>query len=719
MAQSSLRISVVIAACNVENFIGAAVRSALEQTHPFDEIIVINDASTDRTGDIIDRLYLDHPELIVVHHARNAGLGPVRNIGIDKATGDYICFLDGDDYFLTDAVLRLRDQLLDQPDIVLYNYARFYPNGTVTPNVMSNLLAAGRYRSVGARKALFGNLNVAWNKLYARNFLIRTGLRFPIGKYEDIAWNYMCLMLANEIITTSDVLVHYRQRDGSILNARNLTHFDIFDRWAELFEQLQTHPDLMREYSDILKVRRFKSLGIVLDHPRRLPQAAKPRFASRIRKTCGPVKALPAGNISKAEAILDLPGGIYLRPFLRSVTIRQLRAGGVSALRWLKGHRHALKILLYRFIFLRLPIDPNLVVYQSYWGTKVACNPYSLFLHLQDTRPHLSHVWVIKGHPDLRHTVNHAIHVSERSVRYYYLMARAGVLINNANFPDEIEKREGSIHVQTKHGTPLKYMGLDQLRVDPTAFADPDAFAARCARWDYVVSSNEYSTHVWRQSFPYNYKVIETGYPRNDRLVEATNHKHAPIRARLGLPDEAEVVLYAPTFRPLGVGTPPSEYSKDDILSAILDGLGPKQVLAVRDHYYLKSDSAMIDDPRLFDLTKAASSTDVLLATDLLITDYSSIMFDYAVRKKPIVIFGHDWGHYQATRGAYFDISKDHPGIYCDNLSALTEAIATRAYEMPVARGMQEAFQTRFCHLDDGKAAERICDIVFANAKGD
>ncbi|MEO9863435.1 MAG: CDP-glycerol glycerophosphotransferase family protein [Yoonia sp.] len=711
VAKSLPRISVVIAAYNVENFISVAVVSAIEQLHAFDEIIVIDDASTDRTGEIIDEIATENPLVTVIHSAANVGLGEVRNLGMDTATGDYICFLDGDDYFLPEAVACLHAQLSEKPDVVLYNHARFYPNGEIMPNVMMHLLIPALHHSVNARKALFSNLNVAWNKLYSRDFLTRSGLRFPEGKYEDIAWNYMCLMLANEIVTTPAILTHYRQRDGSILHTSNMTHFDIFERWDELFQQMSAYPHLVTDYGDLLKVRRFKSLGVVLDHPRRVPRNAKIKFAKRMRAVCGPFKALPKRDIGALEQVWDFPGGAYLRLYLKAAPITWAR----SLFAFVKQHRNIHKILIYRFIFLRLPVDPDLVVYQSYWGQKVACNPYAIFKYLQQLEHHLIHVWVVKNGTDLRGTAHNATHVTEHSLRYYYTMARAGILINNANFPDEIMKRQGSIHVQTKHGTPLKYMGLDQLRLDPKAFVDPDAFAVRCARWDYVISSNRYSTDVWRRSFPYNYQVIETGYPRNDRLIATTDAEQSELRDQLGLPAQAEVVLYAPTFRSSHFRE--TEQERETILAGILSGLKPGQILAVRDHYYVKAGRTLVQDPRLFDLTGVPSTTEVMLVTDLLITDYSSIMFDFAVRKKPIIVFAPDLSQYRAARGTYFDISQDHPGVYCATLPELIQALADRAYDTTEAKAKQDAFHTRFCHLDDGHAAERACTIILDRQK--
>lgn len=714
---SSKRISVIIAAYNVENFIQQAIQSAVDQSPPFHEIIVVNDCSTDETPRLIDEMAQNQTNIRMITCPENCGLGAVRNLGTENATGDYIAYLDGDDLFTPEAHALMQQAIATDPDLAILNHSRLYINGRAVPNTMTNILSAGVHTTPKEKIALFENLNVAWNKVYKREFLQRTRLTFPVGKYEDIAWNYLALMYAGTIVTSPKVIVLYRQRDGSILRSKNDTHFDIFDRWDELFAALRADPVLWKTYADSLKLRRFRSLMHILDS-RRLPDASKPRFAERIRQVCKPTENFSRPEVARSDLALGYRGGYYLRRVLRAKSLLRVRLGIRQAPVFARRVMEAVNLQLYRHVFLRLPIDRNLVVYESYWGKKIACNPYAIFKHLQNTAgDDYRHVWVVQPGKDLRETEGHAEHVKQNSLRYFYHLARAGYLINNANFPDFLVKRQGSIHVQTKHGTPLKYMGLDILTKDPGELVNPLEFARRCLRWDYVISSNPYSSRVWRLGFPYNYKMIETGYPRNDRLVAQRDVNQAEFRKKLGLPSDKRVVLYAPTFRPEyprveAAGQP----NKEQIVTAIMKGLDEDCVLAIRDHYFLSASSAWAKDPRIVDLSAHDSTNDVLLATDLLITDYSSIMFDFAVLKRPIVVLGYDKALYEQARGMYFDISEEHPGVYCDDLDQLTEALRRRTYESTIARKSLDAFHEKFCPWEDGNASVRVCDVVFNNA---
>ena len=704
------KISVVIAAYNVENFIVAAVKSALTQDPPFHEVIVINDGSSDDTLRLITQAVSGHPSAIQINCPSNIGLGALRNLGTARASGDYIAYLDGDDLFSPQAHQIMQDALVTSPDLAIINHSRLYEHGSNIPNKLTRLLAPHTHRTADEKIKLFQNLNVAWNKVCKRSFVDRIGLTFPDGKYEDIAWNYAALIMAHDIVTTPEIAVTYRQRPGSILRSTNRSHFDIFDRWEELWEMLDAHPELKKIYSPSLELRRFNSLTTVLDNPERLPKSAKLEFAKRIDDVCHPRDKLAVASIGRADMLLGSRLGYVIRQMHRSNIYAKLRKT-VFAL------PARLKLWTYHNVFLRLPVDQTSVVYESYWGKKVDCNPYAIFQHLEKTAPDAyTHVWIVRDGVDLQQSAT-AVHVHANSLKYFYYMARARYLVTNANFPNKFVKRPGTTHVQTKHGTPLKYMGLDILEKDPAGLGSARNFAKRCKRWDYVISSNPYSSDTWREGFPYQYRVLETGYPRNDMLVTASDADRAAVRDMLGLPRGKKVVLYAPTFRPQYpddvLATHPD---KDQIVSAIMAGLDAGSVLAIRDHYFLPPDSTWADDPRIVDLSAHASTTDVLLATDMLITDYSSIMFDFAVQKRPIIVFAYDRALYADLRGMYFDISKEHPGVYCETLSELETALKSDQSNSPQARAKLEAFHAKFCPWDDGHAAARACDIIFSTA---
>jgi CDP-glycerol glycerophosphotransferase len=357
---------------------------------------------------------------------------------------------------------------------------------------------------------------------------------------------------------------------------------------------------------------------------------------------------------------------------------------------------------------LREPLDPDLAVYGAYWFRGYACNPRAIYEKARELVPNARGVWVVKR--DAAGAVPPGVeYVHPRTREYWDLIARATYLINNVNFANHLIKREGSVHVQTHHGTPLKYMGLDLKRSETQGRGmDFDKLLERIARWDFSISSNPHSTGVWERVYPGTYETLEVGYPRNDALAGATPESVAAARAALGIEPGRTVVLYAPTHR---------EYEEDFVprldLARLVDALGPDHAVLARLHYFYDSDPRVRElhgAGRLLDVASHPSVEELCLAADVLLTDYSSIMFDYAVLDRPIVIHAPDWDEYRARRGVYFDLLAEPPGLVARTQEEVTDALLA-----PSDDG-RAAFRERFCALDDGRAAERVVRRVWGIA---
>jgi CDP-glycerol glycerophosphotransferase len=354
----------------------------------------------------------------------------------------------------------------------------------------------------------------------------------------------------------------------------------------------------------------------------------------------------------------------------------------------------------------REPIDPDLAVYTAYWFRGYACNPRAIYEKARDLAPHVRGVWVVKRSAvdQIPEGVEHVV-VNTRE--YFDLIARAKYFVSNVNFPNHLVKRAGTVHVMTHHGTPLKRMGLD-LRHAAAGGRQMDfaKLLQRIERWDYSISSNAFSTLIWERVYPGRYETLEVGYPRNDVLAAATEADVAAARRELGLDPATTVVLYAPTHREYLDG-----YVPVVDLGRVAEGLGPGHVLLARLHYFYDSDPLVRDlhrAGRIRDVASHPSIERLCLAADVLVTDYSSIMFDYAVLNRPIVIHAPDWEQYRALRGTYFDLMAEAPGIVTRTEPELVDALVRReAWEAGPAAA-RAAFRERFCSLDDGRASERV-----------
>jgi CDP-glycerol glycerophosphotransferase len=358
------------------------------------------------------------------------------------------------------------------------------------------------------------------------------------------------------------------------------------------------------------------------------------------------------------------------------------------------------------------PVNPHLAVFSAYWNRGVACNPAAIAAKLAELAPQIHPVWVVTEE-------NAALlppgtdHVVPGSRRYWEVLATAKYLVSNVNFPNAVVKRPDAIHLQTHHGTPLKRMGLDQMAYPAAAQGlDFQALLERIDKWDYSVSANSHTTRMWERAYPSHYVSLDHGYPRNDVYYTAGAEDIRRVRDRLGIAPGRRAVLYAPTHRDYEAGWTP----RLD-LAALADRLGEDTVLLVRGHYFYGGAASPLTNlrrtGRIVDVSSYDPVEELCLAADALVTDYSSIMFDYANLDRPIVIYADDWETYRTTRGVYFDLMAEAPGPVARTQEELTEILTTEAWRDEGAAKTRAVFRRRFCEYDDGRAAERVVRRVF------
>ncbi len=304
---------------------------------------------------------------------------------------------------------------------------------------------------------------------------------------------------------------------------------------------------------------------------------------------------------------------------------------------------------------------------------------------------------------------------------YYEALARSRYVVSNDDMQAPFRKRNGQVYLQTWHGTPLKRIGFDISNpqfISGTAYFDQ--LAHDVAQWDLLLSPNPFSTPVMRRAFRYDGEIGEYGYPRNDLLRRGDNAELAArVRDRLGLTAGKRVVLYAPTWRDNQVYANGRRYRFDmrlDLERAWRE-LGQDHVILIRGHHQMADDvPAGMRDGFAFNVTAYPDITELFLVADVLLTDYSSAMFDYAVTGRPIVFFTYDLVEYRDNlRGFYFDFEAEAPGPL---LATSAEVIAAVRDIDSVAASYRDAYQqfaARFCPLDDGKASARVCDRFFTS----
>ncbi|MCX5421203.1 bifunctional glycosyltransferase family 2 protein/CDP-glycerol:glycerophosphate glycerophosphotransferase [Streptomyces sp. NBC_00078] len=682
------RFSVIVPAYKVQAYLHECLESVLSQSYPDLELIAVDDCSPDGCGAIIDEFAGRDPRVRPVRLAENQGLGRARNAGIEQASGDYLVFLDGDDTLTPHALRSIADRLKEtgEPDVVVYDYARTYWTGETVRNVVSAQLTEEGPEPfrLEDRPGLLALLMVAWNKAYRREFVEREGFTFPPGYYEDTPWTFPVLMSAESITTLDRVCVHYRQRrQGNILGTTSRKHFDLFEQYDRVFAFLDERPELAC-WRPALFRRMVDHLTKVFARRDRLPRGSRAEFLRKARAHYRRYR-VPGAHLPPPSRLRHalIRWGLHrtYRALQGAAALR--RRAGKLAVKLLRTARATILRLHYR-IQLRLPLRADRAVFAAHDDRGHSGNPGALEEAFRALAPHIRTSWLAR--PD--------------TAAHWTALARSKYLVNDSDFEPGTVKRRGQILIQTQRGTPLGHMGLD-LQERPAAARDLDfeRLLDRVDTWDYVLSANRHSTLVWERVFPGGYTTLEYGHPRNDVFQKATSTDVARLRALLGIPDDTVAVLYAPAHR----DHRRTQRSALD-LERLLRRLGPRFVVLARTHGPVQQGA------RIIDVTGHPSVEDLCLASDVLLTDYSSIMFDYANLDRPIVVHAadDDWAAYQAARGTYFDPRAFAPGAVGRSEDELIDIFATGHWRGSRSTQLRSAFRERFCPYDDGRAAERV-----------
>ncbi|MBG0561617.1 bifunctional glycosyltransferase/CDP-glycerol:glycerophosphate glycerophosphotransferase [Actinoplanes aureus] len=689
-------LSVIVPAWNVQGYLTECLDSVLRQQRVTEvELVAVDDASPDHVGELLDERAAADPRLVALHLDSNGGPGAARNAGLDRATGEYVWFVDGDDRIVPDSLAVIEARILEEkPDVLVVGVARERWNRKV-----SRWLTPSGPRT-GA-EALTVAAPPVGALLVRRQFLVDSGIRFERGLYEDVSFAYAVLAATDNVATVEPACyVHRLDRQGSSRSGRSARHADAvtqYDRALSLPVLAAASPEVRRRAVHHAAGELYRILDKV---PAKARRGMFDRISELLRKH---EAGSPAAGSYPAYRVLRagrrLAGGLIRKPR------RALRSGRVTLRKaGLRAYYHWQ---------LRLPIDENLAVYGAYWYRGYSCNPAAIYEKARELVPQVRGVWVVK--PGAQAVPADVPTVAPGTRAYFRTLARAKYMINNATFPPYVVKRQGQIQVQTHHGTPLKTMGLDQPRF-PASLKNFNAERMRrnLDKWDFSVTANRHTTLLWDRQFPIKGETLETGYPRNDRLALATDRDVAAARAELGIEPGEQVVLYAPTHREWH-----STFTSLLDVDALAEALGPNARILLRGHYFYDSLGFPPQHPRVLDVSTHPSVETLAIASDALITDFSSVMFDYAVLDRPVIIFAPDWEIYQAVRGVSFDLEAEHPGTFVRTFDELVDAFRSGAIDDEPARRARTRFRQRFCSLEDGHAAERVVRRVFLNEKID
>jgi CDP-glycerol glycerophosphotransferase len=352
---------------------------------------------------------------------------------------------------------------------------------------------------------------------------------------------------------------------------------------------------------------------------------------------------------------------------------------------------------------------------RSYFGEQATDNGISVQRELQRRGADLPVYWAVQDHSIP--VPEGGIPVVVNSAEWYRLLGSAAYYLDNMYQPEYHHKPEGQVIVQTFHGYPFKQMGHTHWRAQQFSQAKIDAYDARANEWDFLVSPARYATPLLTREFNYQGEVLEIGYPRNDVLQSAeADVLRDRVRESLGIPEGQTAVLYAPTFRDYLAENDNRALMADFFdFAAAHRALGDDIVFLVRGHAFnARVKKRMKRMPGCIDVTDYPEVSDLYLAADAAIVDYSSLRFDFGVTGKPMIFHVPDLKRYQDTRGWLFDFEPTAPGPLVDTTDEVVERLRDLDGVRREYAAAYERFRADYLDLEDGRAGERFVDAVIA-----
>jgi CDP-glycerol glycerophosphotransferase len=382
---------------------------------------------------------------------------------------------------------------------------------------------------------------------------------------------------------------------------------------------------------------------------------------------------------------------------------------GRSAFRFYRRSKYYHPSMRTMFRAARLLPFKRTTLFESGLGKQYTGNPKYMYERLVARGESQRSIWILNTTQRMKDPTTRKI--ARYTPRFYWNLARAKVWITDQHFPHGLKPGRKTSFIQTWHGTPLKRLLLDQDQF----VAQPKDYLAktlkRIAYWDVMIAQSERAASFFRSAYAFLGPVLTEGYPRNDILARNDPADVDLVRKRLGVPEGKRIVLYAPTFRD---DERSGTYWNHDMaldLEAFGRELDDEFFLLVRTHHFVRKNSSLSSLLAGFgkDVSGYGDVQELLLVADVLVTDYSSLLFDFSVTGRPMIFYAYDLEHYRdELRGFYLDYEQEMPGPIVRSSDEVIERIASVDSWQGEYGEAIERFQRSFCPNDDGMASDRV-----------
>lgn len=744
-----MKLSIIIPFNRYVHYLYDCLESIQDQKLNDYEVILV----VDSMSQVSDKIKAYSLPFVFIESGEEATVGKKRNLGLKEAQGDYVYFLDSDDYVLPGCLNALYEEAIASNNdvvsgirMVSWFKKQVYETMSDETNIERNLKDKDhdRLEKIENKQEehaydtepeqfkidLLIRTRHALRNVSCLNLLIKRSLieehnitfREDFFWYTDAPFVVELLKYMNDVSLVKEAILVKRKHNDPINRPALSQIKDPDGRFDEFIAAHHYCLELSKDYPAIhyyinakmanyftsffaKKVRRseddkwrtdrFETMAHVLEQVE--PELLK--------------KSIYRRSLSKACMNHDLK---------KAQKIIAAHLAGVKAKKIIKN-KNEMNKYLYRHKYKNEPIQKNLVMFETFRGASYADSPKYIYEYLAKNFPgQYEFVWVLN---DTHTKLPYGGTIVKRMTRKYaYYLAVSKYLVFNTRQPLWYRKREGQVFLETWHGTPLKRLAFDQEEVTAASPTYKAQFYRQKQEWDYLIAPNAFSSEIFKSCFMYKDEgetMLDTGYPRND-LLSAPNREEIAIelKKKVGIPLDKKVILYAPTWRDdeyYGKGAYKFQLKLD--LNKMKEQLGDEYVIILRTHYYIAD---VLDLTGLegfaFNLSKYDDITEVYLMSDILITDYSSVFFDFANLKRPMLFYTYDLDKYRdVLRGFYINMEEELPGPL---VFTTDEVIDTIKNIDDISERYAERYVTfydKFCGWEDGNSSKRVVEKVFEN----
>lgn len=725
-------VSIIIPVFNAGKHIKETLKSIEKQLFNGKiEVILINDGSEDNSvtqiKEFIETSIKDNITYKMFDDGVNKGQGARRNYGIDVATGEAIIFLDSDD-LLTNEALKIAYERLkgtSENDFVIFEWAYYYPESgkTIYVNKEKYLNKKVLYRET-CEMLLTCSTYFTVNKMYKKEFLDKHNIRYGEGYiYEDLVFYVRSVLNANRIPVISNILYKVRVHNESTTktDSDSLKHRDSFLAAIEDASK-ELHHGYRHEFTPY-HVNKYFIYRTMLYGERRLPNDKKIRDEF-IRSSMQIINKY-SPNTATPNKIIPFYDYVFNKDIIKNTEVKKIkkiyRLHKENKLNFYQSREIEKKLKLQKvknslnnnFYLKPLIYNARRKVHskrskskqkeiKSYMSKEIkrksilmlgfdysfTGNSKYLFEYLKD-----------KYTSDFLKIATFDINVPEeyriipRSKEFFDTLYTSNVIIGESWIPLAFRKKEGQIWIQLWHGTPFKKMLFDTNEIKMVSLNPNHKVQQKkdIARWDYLLSDSKAAKEKFQSSFDIDEsKILNSGYPRNQWLIENKDNDKLinEIKIKNNIPLDKKVILYAPTWRDYNYKINESNKKKKYMadFNKLLSNLGNDYVIINKAHSMDSQPSWNLGIKNVVTVNNSTNIQELIISSDVIVTDYSSIFFDAIHIKKSFYFLIKDFPDFDLVRGVYHDMYQDFLPLVSKDEVSLAKKIKSsvfQSYDIP------------------------------------